>query len=40
MEINKINTLPLLFGNQERNNFFLLNWSDTKLEITDSSSKL
>ena len=36
MEINKINQLPLVNGNQERNKFVVLfNWLDTKLEITE-----
>ena len=36
MEINKINQLPLLYGNQERNKFVcLFNWLDKKLEITE-----
>ena len=39
MEINKINQLPLVNGNQERNNIVVLfNWLDTKLEITEYSS--
>ena len=38
MEINKINQLPLVNGNQERNKFVcLFNWLDTKLEITEYS---
>ena len=38
MEINKINQLPLVNGNQERNKFVVLfNWLDTKLEITEYS---
>ena len=36
MEINKMNQLPLVNGNQERNKFVVLfNWLDTKLEITE-----
>ena len=38
MEINKINQLPLVNGNQERNKFVcLFNWLDTKLDITEYS---
>ena len=38
MEINKINQLPLVNGNQERNKFVcFFNWLDTKLEITEYS---
>jgi hypothetical protein len=41
MEINKINQLPLVNGNQERNKFVcLFNWLDTKLEITEHSHYL
>ncbi len=36
MEINKINQLPLLHGNQERNKFVcLFNWLDTKSDISE-----
>ena len=39
MEINKINTLPLLSNNQERNEFVcLFNWIDSKLVITEFES--
>ncbi len=37
METNKLNKLPLLYENQERDKFLcLFNWLDTKLEITES----
>jgi hypothetical protein len=36
-KMNKINNLPLLSENQERNKFIcLFNWLDTKLEITEN----